>query len=88
MLLGGQELWGGIIPRIGRKHIQVVAIEGFPMESYPGMLSLLTDFDMEYRWSNRFIFLDSPAATSHMNVFLRKWQQKQRGLVDYLLEKP
>ena len=87
MLLGGQELWGGIVPRIGRKHIQVVAIEGFPMESYPGMLSLLTDFDMEYRWSNRFIFLDSSAATSHMNVFLRKWEQKRRGLVDYLLNK-
>jgi len=87
MLLGGQEMWGGIVPRIGRKHIQVVAIEGFPLESYPGMLSLLTDFDMEYRWSNRFIFLDSSAATSHMNVFLRKWEQKRRGLVDYLLNK-
>ncbi len=88
MLLGGQELWGGIVPKIGRKYIQVVAIEGFPLESYPGMLSLLTDFDMEYRWSNRFIFLDAPVATSHMNTFLRKWQQKQRGIVDYILDKP
>ena len=87
MLLGGQELWGGIVPKIGRKHIQVVAIEGFPMESYPGMLSLLTDFDMEYRWSNRFIFLDSFTATSHMDTFLKKWKQKQRGLIDHILDR-
>jgi hypothetical protein len=29
-VIGGQELWGGVVPKIGRKFIQVVAIEGFP----------------------------------------------------------
>ena len=29
-VIGGQELWGGVTPRIGRKYLQVVAIEGFP----------------------------------------------------------
>ena len=38
LLIGGQELWGGVVPRIGGKFVQVVAIEGFPNESYPGIL--------------------------------------------------
>lgn len=83
-LLGGQELWGGVIPKMGRKFIQIVAIEGFPIESYPGMLSILTDLDVEYRWSNRFIFLDQHVATSHMDKFRRKWKQKQRGIIDHV----
>jgi type IV secretion system protein VirB4 len=55
-LLGGQDLWGGVIPRIGRNFIQVVALEGFPLESYPGMLNTLSELPVEYRWSTRFIF--------------------------------
>lgn len=81
-LIGGQELFGGVIPKIGGKFIQTVAIEGFPPESTPGMLSLLTDIDVEYRWSSRFIFLDQHTATSHMDGFRKKWRQKQRGIID------
>jgi hypothetical protein len=40
-LIGGQEMWGGVVPKIGRNFIQVVAIEGFPLESTPGVLSAL-----------------------------------------------
>jgi hypothetical protein len=29
-------MWGGVVPKIGRNFIQVVAIEGFPLESTPG----------------------------------------------------
>lgn len=81
-VLGGQELYGGVIPKIGHKFIQVVAIEGFPQESCPGLLSALTDMDVEYRWSTRYIFLDGHNAVSHMNSYRKKWKQKQRGIVD------
>lgn len=83
-LIGGQELFGGVIPKIGNKFMQVVAIEGFPPESTPGMLSMLTDFNVEYRWSNRFIFLDQHTAVSHMDQYRKKWRQKQRGIVDHV----
>lgn len=85
-LLGGQELFGGVIPKIGEKFIQTVAIEGFPPESWPGMLSILTDFDVEYRWSNRFIFLDAHTAVSHMESYRRKWRQKQRGVIAQVIQ--
>jgi type IV secretion system protein VirB4 len=46
-LLGGQELYGGVVPKIGRQFISVVAIEGFPLESAPGMLTALGELPCE-----------------------------------------
>lgn len=81
-VIGGQELWGGVVPKIGRKYIQCVAIDGFPLESYPGILTALAELPAQYRWSNRFIFLNTHEAVSHLNKFRRKWNQKVRGFFD------
>lgn len=80
--LGGQEMWGGVVPKIGRNFIQVVAIEGFPLESYPGILSALTTLPIEYRWSSRFIFMDQHESIRHLDKFRKKWRQKVRGFFD------
>ena len=82
MLIGGQELWTGVVPRIGRKFIQVVALEGFPTESYPGILTALAELPSEYRWSSRFIFMDEFEAIAHLEKFRKKWRQKIRGFFD------
>lgn len=81
-VIGGQELWGGVVPRIGRKFVQVVAIEGFPLESHPGILSALAELPVEYRWSSRFIFMDQHEALRHLEKFRKKWRQKIRGFFD------
>ncbi len=81
-LIGGQEFWGGVVPKIGGKFIQVVAIEGFPLESTPGVLSALSELPSEYRWSSRFIFLDTHEAVKHLDKFRKKWKQKIRGFFD------
>ena len=81
-LIGGQELWTGVVPKIGRKFVQVVAIEGFPMESYPGILTALGEVPCEYRWSSRFIFMDTHEAVKHLDKFRKKWRQKIRGFFD------
>lgn len=83
-LIGGQELWTGVTPKIGRKYIQVVAIDGFPLESYPGILNRLAELPIEYRWSNRFIFMDNHEAVSHLEKFRKKWKQKIRGFFDQI----
>ena len=87
-VIGGQELWGGVIPRIGRKYIQVVAIEGFPSESYAGILSRLSDVPIECRFSSRFIFMDRHQALAAANKQKKKWKQKERGIADTLLNRP
>jgi len=81
-LLGGQEMWGGVVPKIGRNFIQVVAIEGFPLESTPGILSALGELPCEYRWSSRFIFMDQHESIKHLDKFRKKWRQKVRGFFD------
>ncbi|PRD67633.1 conjugal transfer protein TrbE [Malikia spinosa] len=81
-VIGGQELWGGVVPKIGRKFIQVVAIEGFPLESTPGILSALAELPCEYRWSSRFIFMDQHESLRHLDKFRKKWKQKIRGFFD------
>ena len=81
-VIGGQELWGGVVPKIGRKFIQVVAIYGFPLESTPGILSALAELPSEYRWSNRYIFMDQHESLKHLDKFRKKWKQKVRGFFD------
>ena len=81
-LIGGQEMWAGVVPRIGKKFVQVVAIEGFPLDSYPGILTALGEVPCEYRWSSRFIFMDPHEAERHLEKFRKKWKQKIRGFFD------
>ncbi len=83
-IIGGQELTSGVIPKIGRKYIQCVAIEGFPMESYPGILTKLSQLPVEYRWNSRFIFMDPYEADAHFKKFRKKWKQKVRGFFDQI----
>lgn len=83
-LIGAHPFYGGIAPRVGDMHIQVVSIDGFPHESYPGILHELDSLGYEYRWATRFIFLDPQQARSVINGVRRRWQQKQRGLKDQM----
>jgi type IV secretion system protein TrbE len=83
-LIGAHPFYGGIAPRVGDMHIQVVSIDGFPHDSYPGILHALDSLGYEYRWATRFIFLDPQQARSVINGVRRRWQQKQRGLKDQM----
>lgn len=83
-LIGCQEMYPGSVPRIGRKFVQVVALAGLPTESgtSPGMLTLLGELAVEYRWSTRFIFLDEHESLNYLTKFRKKWKQKVRGFFD------
>ncbi|WP_226669075.1 conjugal transfer protein TrbE [Microbulbifer aggregans] len=81
-VLGARDFFTGVTPNIDGKYICPVAIEGYPPESYPAMLSVMDQIHTEYRWSTRFIFEDPEAAKSALNKFKKKWEQKKRGLWD------
>ena len=34
-LLGSEDLVGGIIPRLGKRHLAMLSLDGLPQESYP-----------------------------------------------------
>lgn len=85
-LIGGQELYTGITPLIGQHFIRTVSIDGFPMESYPGMLSILAELPIEYRWSSRFILMDQHEALTHIEKYRKKWNQKVRGFFEQIFQ--
>ena len=78
-LLGGQELWSGDTPKLGEKFIAAVAIEGFPQKSYPNILSGLESLPISFRFSSRFLFLDSYESMGLLRSYRRKWKQWTRG---------
>ena len=84
--LFGQPMHGGVIPRVGDRYVQVVSVDGFPLESHPNILGRLAELPCEYRWSTRFIFLDQHEAISHLEKYRRKWKQKVRGFFDQLFQ--
>jgi type IV secretion system protein TrbE len=81
-VIGGQELIAGTAPRIGRQHIRIVAIEGFPSLICPGILDALSEYPCKLRWSTRFIFLDPHQAEAEFERYRKKWRQKIRGFLD------
>lgn len=81
-IIGSQDFPGGIQPRVGEKHFRCLAIEGFPSHSHAGILSALNSLPVSYRWSTRFIFLDTEEGKSVLDRLRKKWRQKVRGLKD------
>ncbi|MGH7708983.1 MAG: hypothetical protein ACREM6_13840 [Vulcanimicrobiaceae bacterium] len=85
-VLGGQDFFGGLRPRVGRRHVRPIAITGFPAESYPGILDFLNRLPLCYRWSTRFILLDSPTAQQQINRYRARWWQKRKSLRNLIRE--
>jgi type IV secretion system protein VirB4 len=84
-LIGAQDFWTGVTPRLGNKFIQVVNIDGFPQETYPGILNTLAEQACEYRWSTRFIGVDQHEAIAKMDKYRKKWKQKIRGFMAQIM---
>ena len=85
-VLATQDLVGGFRPKIGDRHLRVIAVMGFPMDSVPEILGFLNRLPVEYRWSTRFIFLDPANAERALRVYRRNWFQKRHGLLGLLKE--
>lgn len=77
--IGNSDLWVGDTPKFGKKYIATISITGLPTYSKPGILSLLEQLPLEYRWSTRFIFVDQQTSLAIMNKRFRHWKQWSKG---------
>lgn len=84
-VLATQDLVGGMAPRIGPMHLKMVAVDGFPRVSFPGVLGALDALPIEYRWHTRAMLLDPEEARALLDKTRRKWRSKVRGWKDQLL---
>ena len=72
-------LWTGFTPKLGKKFITSLTIEGFPSSTTPGILSVLDSLPLSYRWSSRFIFEDQQGAVAALKRYWKIWKQLVRG---------
>ena len=80
------ELQHGLTPLVENRFLGVVAIDGLPAESWPGILNSLDLMPLTYRWSSRFVFLDTEEARAKLERTRKKWQQKVRPFFDQLFQ--
>jgi type IV secretion/conjugal transfer VirB4 family ATPase len=84
-VLATKDFLGGMAPRVGSKRLRIIAIDGFPRLSFPGILGALDNLPIEYRWHTRAILLDPEEARGLLDKTRRKWRSKIRGWKDQLL---
>ncbi|MDR2055438.1 MAG: conjugal transfer protein TrbE [Desulfovibrio sp.] len=87
VLLGNQDLVAGLSPRIGDKHIAVIALDGLPHETYPAMMSVLDMLPVAYRFSTRFICLSQFEALQEVDKYRKTWRQQIFKFFDQLFNK-
>jgi len=85
-LLACEDFYGGIEPRVGRKHIRIIALDGFPRMSSPGILRELDQLPIEYRWNTRALLIDPEEARGMLDKHRKKWRSKIRGWKDQILK--
>ena len=85
-LLASEQFVGGFSPKIGQTHIAPIAVMGFPAQSHPELLAFLDSLPIEYRWSNRFIFLDPHTADNELKKYRKHWFQNRHGLNSFIKE--
>lgn len=86
-LLCPEDLVGGLAPRLGRRHIRVIAIEGFPKAAHPGILSELEHLPLAYRWSTRAIILNRETGIRVCDKARAQWHGQVRKLLDLILQR-
>ena len=84
--IGGADLVGGLVPRLGEHSIHTVTILGFPSETTPGILDELNTLGFSYRWMTRFLPLSKGEASKVITKTRRQWFAKRKSVVALLKE--
>jgi type IV secretion system protein VirB4 len=87
-ILGAYDLAGGLEPRLGHKHLAMLSIDGFPQESYPAILEMMSGLPLPYRFNVRYIALDQLDAIKEVENYRKSWAQQMFGLLDKYFDNP
>jgi type IV secretion system protein VirB4 len=84
VVLADQELVGGFEPKIGARHVRVVAVHGYPHASHAGALDILNTLPYAFRWSNRVLPLGQQTAAKLIRRHQLTWYKKRKGAAAWL----
>lgn len=80
--IGSYSFATGIRPQLNGRYIRVVAIESPPDEGTVfGMLEVLNQLGVEFRWTTRWIARDPEKVKANVRKIRSKWRQKIRGFI-------
>jgi type IV secretion system protein VirB4 len=85
-LLPDTPLIGGLSPRLGNHHLQLITVQEFPGESAPGFFDAMNRLPFEYRWVTRFVFEDKLPATKTMKSYQQKWLSGRKSFMTVIRE--
>jgi type IV secretion system protein VirB4 len=85
-VLADEPLVGGLEPMLGKPHLRVLTVVGFPSATTPGILDELNRLAFAYRWSTRAIMLDKTDATRLLTKIRRQWFAKRKSVAAILKE--
>ena len=77
---------GGVEPKLGRQHLRLLTVTGFPNTTTPGLLDALNDLGFAYRWTTRWIALDKIKANRQLTKLRRQWFAKRKSVAAILRE--
>ncbi len=77
---------GGVEPKLGRQHLRLLTVTGFPNTTTPGLLDALNDLGFAYRWTTRWIALDKIQANRQLTKLRRQWFSKRKSVAAVLRE--
>ena len=77
---------GGVEPKLGRQHLRLLTVTGFPNTTTPGLLDALNDLGFAYRWTTRWIALDKIQANKQLTKLRRQWFAKRKSVAAVLRE--
>ena len=86
VLLTDEAFAGGLEPRLGKAHLRVLTVSGFPTTTWPGILDELNRLAFPYRWSTRAICLDKTDAAKLLGRIRRQWFAKRKSIAAILKE--
>ncbi|NSM26898.1 DUF87 domain-containing protein [Shewanella sp. ZOR0012] len=87
-LIGANELWTGLSPKLNKQYLAAISIESFPDQSTPNILNHLDKLGFAYRWSSRYSFFDAFDAEKALEKERKTWSQKVISFKDQLMKTP
>jgi len=73
-------LYGGLEPRLGKKHIRVIVPLSYPSDTVFGLFDRLNRLDFSYRWITRFYCLSKPDSISALESIRNGWNGKIKSI--------
>ena len=79
-----EPLYGGLEPKLGRKHFRIVTPLTFPHNTLFGMFKGLNSLDFPYRWVTKYCFMGKQDCLSELDSIQRSWKGKMKSLMSTL----